>query len=57
MIVTKQQIAVNLLNYLQHKTTINDLVEWAETAFMEGDIQGEEPEVVRYILEIGRAHV
>lgn len=35
MIITKQQIAVNLLNYLQHKTTINDLVEWAETAFME----------------------
>jgi len=32
MIITKQQLAVNLLNYLQHKTTINDLVEWAENA-------------------------
>lgn len=58
MIITKQQIAVNLLNYLQHKTTINDLVEWAETAFMEGDIQGEEPEVVRDILaRLGLADV
>jgi len=32
MIITKQQLAVNLLNYLQQKTTINDLVEWAENA-------------------------
>ena len=58
MIITKQQLAVNMLNYLQHKTTLNDLVEWAETAFMEGDIQGEDPEVVRDILaRLGLADV
>jgi len=39
-----------LLNYLQHKTSLNDLVEWAEIAFMDGDIQGEDPDVVRDIL-------
>jgi len=58
MIITKQQLAVNLLNYLQNKTTLNDLVKWAEEAFMEGDIQGEDPEVVRDILaRLGLADV
>lgn len=58
MIITKQQLAVNLLNYLQHKTTLSDLVNWAEEAFMEGDIQGEDPEVVREILaRLGLADV
>ena len=50
MIVTKQQLAVNLLNYLQHKITLNELVDWAETALMEDDIQDEEANVVRDIL-------
>ena len=53
MIITKQQLAVNLLNYLQHKTNLNDLVLWAENAFMEGDIQGEDPDVVRDITTLG----
>lgn len=58
MIITKQLLAINLLNYLQHKTTLNDLVSWAEEAFMEGDIQGEDPEVVRDILaRLGLADV
>jgi len=58
MIITKQLLAVNLLNYLQHKTTLSDLVNWAEEAIMEGDIQGEDPEVVRDILaRLGLADV
>jgi hypothetical protein len=58
MIITKQLLATNLLSYLQNKTTLNDLVNWAESAFMEGDIQGEEPEVVRDILaRLGLADV
>jgi hypothetical protein len=58
MIITKQQLAVNLLNYLQHKITLTDLVDWAENALMEGDIQEEEPEVVRDILaRLGLADV
>lgn len=58
MIVTKQLLAINLLSYLQHKTTLNDLVNWAEDALMEGDIQGEDPEVVRDILaRLGLADV
>jgi hypothetical protein len=58
MIITKQQLAVNLLNYLQHKTSLNDLVAWAENALMEGDIQDEQPDVVRDILaKLGLADV
>jgi len=58
MIITKQQLAVNLLNYLQQKTTLSDLVNWTEEAFMEGDIQDEDPEVVREILaRLGLADV
>jgi len=58
MILTKQQLAHNMLNYLQHKTSFTDLVEWAESAFMEGEIQGEDPEVVRDILaRLGLADV
>lgn len=58
MIITKQQIASNLLNYLQHKTTISDLVDWAETALMEGEIQEDDQELVRDILaKLGLADV
>jgi len=49
---------MNLLSYLQHKTPLSDLVSWAEGAFMEGDLQGEDPEVVREILaKLGLADV
>ena len=58
MIITKQKLAVNLLNYLQHKTSLSDLVEWAENALMDGEIQGEDQEEVRDILaRLGLADV
>lgn len=58
MIITKQLLAMNLLSYLQHKTSLSDLINWAEDAFMEGDIQGEDPEVVIEILaRLGLADV
>ena len=58
MIGTKQLLAINLLSYLQHKTSLGDFVNWAEDALMEGDIQGEEPEVVRDIVaRLGLADV
>jgi len=58
MIITKQQLAINLLNYLQHKTSLSDLVDWAENALMEGAIEGDDTEVVRDILaRLGLADV
>lgn len=58
MIITKQQLAVKLLNYLQHKISLEELVAWAENAFMEGVIQDEDTEVIRDILaKLGLADV
>lgn len=58
MIVTKQLIAIKLLNYLQHKNSLNDLVEWAETTLMEDTIQDEDTANVRDILaRLGLADV
>ncbi len=58
VIITKQQLAVNLLNYMQRKLSLEELVSWAEDAFMEGDIQDEDAEVVRDILaQLGLADV
>ena len=58
MIITKQQIAINLLNYLQRKISLTELVDWAEHALMEDDIPGDEAEVVRDILgRLGLADV
>lgn len=58
MIITKQILATQLLSYLQHKTNLAELVDWAESAFMDGDIQGDDSEVVRDILaRLGLADV
>lgn len=58
MIITKQLLAINLLRYLQHKMTLSDLVSWAEDAIMEGDLQVEDPDVVKEILaKLGLADV
>jgi cobyrinic acid a,c-diamide synthase len=58
MIITKQQLAVNLLNYLQDKISLEELVEWAENAFMEGVILDEDTDVVRDVLaKLGLADV
>ena len=58
MIVTKQLIAVNLLSYLQHKSSLNDLVDWAENAFMDGKILEGDLEIIGSILaRIGVADV
>jgi cobyrinic acid a,c-diamide synthase len=58
MIITKQQLAIKLLNYLQHKISLAELVTWAENALMEADIQDEDTEVIRNILaQLGLADV
>ena len=58
MIITKQQLAVKLLNYLQNKISLEELVAWAENALMEADIQDEDTNVIRDILaQLGLADV
>ena len=58
MIITKQQLAVKLLNYLQNKISLEELVAWAENALMEADIQDDDTNVIRDILaQLGLADV
>lgn len=46
------------MKWIQRKITLEELVSWAEGAFMEGDMQDEEAEVVRDILaQLGLADV
>ena len=37
MIVTKQLVADKIAEYLHHRTTLAQLVDWAENALMEGE--------------------
>ena len=58
MTITKQQLAVNLLSYLQHKIPLEELVDWAENALMEGNIHDEDADVIRNVLaKLGLADV
>ncbi|MEI6275754.1 MAG: hypothetical protein WCP08_07180 [Prolixibacteraceae bacterium] len=58
MVITKQLLAVNLLSYLQHKTSLDDLVAWAENSLMDEKINEDDIEVIGSILaRIGVADV
>ena len=47
-----------MLNYLQNKISLEELVAWAENALMEADIQDEDTNVIRDILaQLGLADV
>ena len=39
MVITRQILATQLSEYLQHKVTIEQLVDWSERAVMEGDFE------------------
>jgi hypothetical protein len=36
--ITRQKTAEQLASYLNHKITLDQLVEWAENSIMEGDM-------------------
>ena len=38
MSITKQTVAAKLAAYLHHELTLAQLVDWAETALMEGEL-------------------
>lgn len=50
MIITKQYIAEQINNYLQHKIKLEDLVDWAENAMMEGSFDERHFEEIREVL-------
>ena len=41
MKITRQTVAGKLTSYLQHEITLDELVEWAENAMMEGEFAEE----------------
>ena len=58
MKITRHNTAQKLTDYLHHKTTHAELVDWAETAMMDGEFEEEHVEVLREIISrIGLADV
>jgi len=58
MILKKKDVADNLLNYLHHKTSLNELVSWAELMVMDAEFKsGEEKIIMETLSRIGIADV
>lgn len=58
MKITRQMVAQKLSDYLYHRVTLTDLVNWAESAMMEADFEGQDFETLRDIVShLGLADV
>ncbi len=58
MRITRQKIARKLIDYLHHRMTLTELVDWAETAMMEADFEAPHFETIRDIVsQLGLADV
>jgi hypothetical protein len=56
--ITRQELAHKVIDYLQHRMALAELVDWAETALMEGDLDERDLEVLRESLaRLGLADV
>ena len=47
MLITKQTVAEKIAAYLRHEISLAQLVDWAETALMEGELAECDPLTVR----------
>jgi len=58
MKVTCQKVAQKLIDYLYHRITLSELVDWAESAMMEADFAEENIGIIREIVSrVGLADV
>lgn len=58
MLITDSITAEKIGAYLQHEISLNDLVDWAERALMEGELAGNEPqEHTEVLARLGLADV
>ena len=58
MSITRQNVAHKLVDYLHHRITLAELVDWAEWAMMEADFDAKGVEPLRYIVgRLGLADV
>lgn len=56
--ITKEIIANKLLAYLQHRMSLEDLVDWAEQSLMNGSFEEDEFHTIRNALsQLGLADV
>lgn len=58
MKITRQNVGQKLIDYLYHRITLAELVDWAESAMMEADFEEQDFETVRDIVSrVGLADV
>lgn len=58
MKVTRQGVTQKIIDYLGHRITLADLVDWAEQVMMEGDFEERDFETLRYVVSrLGLADV
>ncbi len=50
MKITRQTVGQKLIDYLYHRITLTELVDWAESAMMEEDFEEKDLETVRDIV-------
>ncbi len=49
MLITRQTVAERIAAYLHHKSTLAQLVDWAENAVMESEFAEEDMETLRKV--------
>lgn len=58
MKINRKIVAQKLIDYLYHRTTLTELVDWAETAMMDADFQEQDFEILQdSISRLGLADV
>lgn len=58
MAITRETVAQRIMAYLHHEITLESLVDWAETALMEGEFEESDAEIIRpAIARLGVADV
>jgi|Deesub1362A_J573_1020465.scaffolds.fasta_scaffold20276_2 hypothetical protein len=58
MKLTRQEVAEKIIDYLHHRITLTELVDWAEWAMMEADFDERDLETLRDIIgRLGLADV
>lgn len=50
MIITRRDVARKIIEYLHHHISLEELVNWAESAMMEGDFEHRDFEILRDII-------
>ena len=50
MLVTKQTAAEKLAAYLHHELSLAQLVDWAETALLDGEFAEQDMEALRFVV-------